>query len=77
MTTAEKVLSGFILGVTVGAVLGILYAPKKGYKMRKLLAKRANGIKDTAEKTYHSAKDILGIEKKKLSSTETSRTSNN
>ena len=71
MTTAEKVLSGFILGVAVGAVIGVLYAPKKGYKTRKLLAKSASGIRNTAAKTYHSAKDILGLEKKKLSNPET------
>ena len=64
MTTAEKVLNGFILGVVVGTVIGILYAPKKGYKTRKLLAKSANGIRNTATKTYHTAKDILGLEKK-------------
>lgn len=70
MTTAEKVLSGFIAGVAVGTVIGILYAPKKGYKTRKLLAKSANGIRNTATKTYQSARNILGLETKKLSNPE-------
>lgn len=72
MTTVEKFLSGFVLGVAVGAVLGVLYAPKKGYKTRKLLARRATGIKDTAEKTYHSARGLLGLEKQKLRDSEIS-----
>ena len=65
MTTTGKILSGFILGTAVGAAIGVLYAPKKGYKTRKLIADKANDMKHSAEKTYHQAKEMLGLEKTK------------
>ena len=58
-------MSGFILGIAVGAIIGVLYAPKKGYKTRKLIAKRATGIKDTAQWTYRQARELLGKDKDK------------
>ncbi|CAN5432069.1 hypothetical protein BH11BAC5_BH11BAC5_09120 [soil metagenome] len=35
-----------LIGVGIGAVLGILYAPHKGAKTRKLIAKRGSELRD-------------------------------
>ncbi len=42
MTTMQKMLIGF----TAGAILGILYAPKKGAKTRKKLRNLGTDIKE-------------------------------
>lgn len=42
MTTMQKMLVGF----TAGAILGILYAPKKGAKTRRKLACIGSNIKE-------------------------------
>lgn len=65
MASGKKFLSGFILGIAVGTLLGVLYAPKKGYKTRKIIAKKATGIRDTARWTYRQAKGLLGKDKDK------------
>jgi gas vesicle protein len=65
MASAKKFLGGFILGIAIGTILGVLYAPKKGYKTRKLIAKKATGLKDTAQWTYRQAKELLGKDKEK------------
>ncbi len=43
MTTANK----FIIGVTVGAILGILYAPDKGSITRRKLNRTGNRVRET------------------------------
>ncbi|MEP6673723.1 MAG: YtxH domain-containing protein [Ferruginibacter sp.] len=43
MSTLKK----FLTGVAVGAALGILYAPAKGSKTRRRLAKRGRDIKES------------------------------
>ncbi len=63
-----KVLLGALAGVAAGALLGILFAPKKGSKTRKKIIKKgtdyADGLKekfddfvDTATKKYDSARN--------------------
>jgi gas vesicle protein len=44
----KKMLGGFLLGGTVGAVLAILYAPKSGKEMRKDISKKTRQIKNNA-----------------------------
>lgn len=53
METNQKNLAfAFLAGTTIGATLGILYAPKKGSKTRKL-------IKDTTIETTHEVTEKL------------------
>ncbi len=43
MTTANK----FIIGVTVGAILGVLYAPDRGSVTRRRLHRTGNKLRET------------------------------
>jgi gas vesicle protein len=40
--SAGKVLLGLLAGISVGAVLGILYAPEKGSSTRKKISNNSN-----------------------------------
>ncbi|MEO6734221.1 MAG: YtxH domain-containing protein [Ferruginibacter sp.] len=51
MSTVDKIL----IGVTVGAVLGILYAPDKGSATRRKLARTGNDIRDK----FYDLKDSI------------------
>jgi gas vesicle protein len=53
-----------LIGVGVGAVLGILFAPHKGSKTRKMIAQRGselregwNNLKDTVNNTISNIRD--------------------
>jgi gas vesicle protein len=50
--SAGKVIVGAIIGMAIGGVLGVLFAPDKGAKTRKQLSKKGSQfvgtIKDTA-----------------------------
>lgn len=43
----EKFLLGALAGITVGAVLGILFAPGKGSKTRKKITKKGENLVDS------------------------------
>ncbi|HXY00603.1 MAG TPA: YtxH domain-containing protein [Candidatus Limnocylindrales bacterium] len=43
-------VSFFLVGVGIGALLGVLFAPKSGEETREYLAKRADEGKDYAQK---------------------------
>jgi gas vesicle protein len=43
-------VSFFLVGVGIGALLGVLFAPKSGEETRELLAKRADEGRDYAQK---------------------------
>lgn len=51
--SAGKVVAGAMIGMAIGAVLGVLFAPAKGANTRKQLMKKGNQyvgtIKDTAD----------------------------
>lgn len=51
MSTVDKIL----IGVTVGAVLGILYAPDKGSATRRKLSRTGNDIRDK----FYDLKDSI------------------
>ena len=42
----RQLLVGALLGLTAGAVLGVLYAPKKGSVTRRFIAKKGNNYVD-------------------------------
>lgn len=57
----EERISGFLLGVIVGGLIGsittLLYAPTSGKKMRKKISSRAEDILDDAQDYIETGKD--------------------
>lgn len=45
----NKVISGVIGGIAIGAILGILFAPSSGKKTRKKIADKSKALKDNAK----------------------------
>jgi gas vesicle protein len=48
----SKTIIGVLGGVAVGAALGILFAPEKGSKTRKKIAKKTNEAKDSLKGNF-------------------------
>ncbi len=62
----NKILTmGFITGAIVGAVLGLLYAPKAGTETREFLKTKAEYTRDEARAVAGRAKDIALAEARK------------
>lgn len=56
---SSKVLLGVLGGVAAGAIAGILFAPAKGSKTRKRIAKKGQGyVKDVKHKFDNITKDF-------------------
>ncbi|MDR1056911.1 MAG: YtxH domain-containing protein [Prevotellaceae bacterium] len=53
MKSGEKLIISFAVGVGLGAILGILFAPQKGSETRKR-------IKEGAEEYYEKVGQIVG-----------------
>ena len=53
--SATKFLAGFIVGGAIGAIAGILLAPKSGKETRELLV---NSAKDAAQHADETVKEI-------------------
>lgn len=64
MNTTGKVLTGFVLGATTGALLGILYAPKKGSKTRAAIADKTREMKNGLNRGFEKTKKALGLGEK-------------
>ncbi|MCU0380454.1 MAG: YtxH domain-containing protein [Chitinophagaceae bacterium] len=52
-----KVLLGFLGGLAVGAIAGILLAPDKGSETRKRISNMASDVTDAVEDGIHQALD--------------------
>ncbi len=59
MASGRGTVAGLLLGIAIGAVLAILYAPDKGEKTRKRLAKRSESWRETAGDVLESAGDVV------------------
>ena len=59
---AGKVFLGVLVGVAVGATLGILFAPDKGSKTRKKISKKKDDYADELEEKFNDF--IAGITEK-------------
>jgi gas vesicle protein len=46
MDSTTKTILGFIAGVSIGALFGVLYAPQKGATTRKKIARKGTDIVD-------------------------------
>jgi gas vesicle protein len=53
----SKVLLGFLGGLAVGAIAGILLAPDKGSETRKRISNMASDVSDAVEDGIHQALD--------------------
>jgi gas vesicle protein len=56
-----KVLLGLLAGVAVGAALGILFAPDKGWNTRKRISKKAEDIADDLREKFDEFLDTLSV----------------
>jgi gas vesicle protein len=54
---STKVLLGFLGGLAVGAIAGILLAPEKGSETRKKVMNLASDVTDAVEDSIHQALD--------------------
>ncbi len=58
-------MQSFIRGITIGFVLGILFAPDSGTETRRKIAGKASDIKDKVKDTYDTVSDKVGQVKNK------------
>jgi gas vesicle protein len=54
-----KVILGVLAGAATGAILGILFAPDKGVKTRKKIAKRSRKYVDDVGQSFNSIIDEM------------------
>ena len=55
-----KLLLGLVSGAVAGAVVGLLYAPKKGEDTRKAITKKGDDYIKGANKSIHDLTDSIG-----------------
>ena len=59
MAKSNKLFTGLIFGVAVGAVAGLLLAPKPGKETRKIVATRADTLRSKAS-------DYVGVMRQRM-----------
>ena len=66
-------ITGLIVGTIIGAALGagvaLLYAPRSGRETRKLLARKAEGMKEKARVALEQGKDAMRREVENVAKT--------
>ena len=75
MNSSEKGILAFLAGLTTGAVLGILFAPRSGEETRKLIGEKADEYSEEAKKQMDGAikagkKEILKAQRKAMEAVE-------
>lgn len=50
--STQKILIGVVAGVAAGAIVGLLYAPKKGAQMRKIINRKVDEYADTLKEKF-------------------------
>jgi gas vesicle protein len=56
-----KVFLGIVAGVAVGAILGILFAPDKGWNTRKRISKKAEDVADELREKFDEFLDSISV----------------
>lgn len=57
-----NLIGGILLGATVGAVLGILFAPDKGSETRRKISAKGNDITDGMKEKFNLFLDSIKTE---------------
>ena len=57
----EKVLLGVLAGVAIGATLGILFAPDKGWNTRKRISKKAEDLTEDLRDKFEEILDSISV----------------
>ena len=65
MVNTNKLVTGLIAGVAVGAVAGLLFAPKPGKDSRKIVTSRTDELKTMADELRNKVEGILSRRKSK------------
>jgi gas vesicle protein len=59
--SSGKVVLGIVAGVAVGAIIGILFAPDKGWNTRKRISKKGEDIVDDLREKFDEFLDSLSV----------------
>jgi gas vesicle protein len=59
--SSGKILLGVLAGVAVGAALGVLFAPDKGWNTRKRISKKAEDITDDLREKFDEFLDSISV----------------
>ncbi|MDQ3142422.1 MAG: YtxH domain-containing protein [Bacteroidota bacterium] len=56
---SDRVLLGIIAGIAVGAILGILFAPEKGTKLRETIVSKGEDYAEGLKEKFHEILDNI------------------
>jgi len=59
--TANGFFSGLLMGMVVGAAIGLLYAPQPGTETRRIVKEKASEIKEKAAKAAAKIKESVTV----------------
>ena len=57
MNNTSKVVTAFVAGAAIGAILGILFAPAKGEETRKKMSDEGKKMTDALKNKWRDAKE--------------------
>jgi gas vesicle protein len=59
--SSGKILLGVLAGVAAGALLGVLFAPDKGWNTRKRISKKADDYMDGLREKFNEFLDTISV----------------